>query len=138
MRPVLGGLDGAGEGMQVGPPVRVRAAETKMREHFMRVVGVAAMAALIGLTAMPARAQMGGGGADGPHVNLLSDTPSKTPDQIEAEQERDRKYRDSLKKIPDAKVSNDPWGSVRSDAPKTATKAPAAAKAKTKTGTAQN
>jgi hypothetical protein len=107
----------------------------------MRVVGVAAMAALMGLAALaavPARAQMSGG-ADGPHVNLLSDLPSKTPDQIEAEQERDRKYKDSLKKIPDAKVSNDPWGSVRSDAPKTATtKAPAAAKAKTKTGSTQN
>ena len=104
----------------------------------MRVVGLAAMTALMGLVALagPARAQMGG--ADGPHINLLSDLPSKTPDQIEAEQERDRKYRDSLKKIPDAKASNDPWGSVRSDAPKTATKAPAAAKAKAKTGTAQN
>jgi hypothetical protein len=105
----------------------------------MRVVGVAAMAALIGAMglAVPARAQMGG--ADGPHVNLLADTPSKTPDQIEAEQERDKKYKDSLRKIPDAKVSNDPWGGVRSDGPKTATtKAPAAAKAKTKTGTSQN
>jgi hypothetical protein len=105
----------------------------------MRVIGVAAMTALMGLvaSAAPARAQMGG--ADGPHVNLLADSPSKTPDQIEAEQERDRKYKDSLKKIPDAKVSNDPWGGVRSDAPKTATtKAPAAAKAKTKTGSAQN
>jgi hypothetical protein len=105
----------------------------------MRVVGVAAMAAVMGLAAVPARAQMSGGGSETPHVNLLSDLPSKTPDQIEAEQERDRKYRDSLKKIPDAKASNDPWGGVRSDAPKAATtKAPAAAKAKTKTGTAQN
>ncbi len=104
----------------------------------MRVVGVAAMAAVMGLAAVPARAQMSGG-ADGPHVNLLSDLPSKTPDQVEAEQERDRKYKDSLRKIPDAKVSNDPWGGVRSDAPKTATtKAPPAAKAKTKTGSAQN
>jgi hypothetical protein len=108
----------------------------------MRIVGVAAMTALIGLmaSAVPASAQMGaGGGADGPHVNLLSDLPSKTPDQIEAEQERDRKYKDSLRKIPDAKASNDPWGSVRSDAPKTATtKAPASAKAKAKTPNAQN
>ena len=86
----------------------------------MRVVGMAAIAALIGAMglAVPARAQLGG--ADGPHVNLLADQPSKTPDQIEAEQERDRKYRDSLKKIPDAKVSNDPWGAMRSDTPKAA------------------
>jgi hypothetical protein len=99
------------------------------------------MAALIGLVAAPARAQMGGGagGADGPHVNLLAYAPSKTPEERDAEAERDRKYKDSLRKIPDAKVSNDPWGSVSSDAPKTATtKAPAAAKAKTKTGSSQN
>jgi hypothetical protein len=106
----------------------------------MRVVGVAAIAVLTGLVALaaaPARAQIGG--ADGPHINLLSDQPSKTPEEREAEAERDRKYKDSLKKIPDAKASNDPWGSVRSDAPKTATtKAPAAAKAKTKTGSTQN
>ena len=105
----------------------------------MRVVGVAALAALIGImgSAVPARAQMGG--ADGPHVNLLADTPSKTPEQVELEQERDKKYKDSLRKIPDAKAPNDPWGSVRSDASKTATtKAPATAKAKAKTPNAQN
>jgi hypothetical protein len=104
----------------------------------MRIVGVAAMVALLGLAAVPARAQMPSG-ADGPHVNLLSDLPSKTPEEREQEAERDRKYKDSLRKIPDAKVSNDPWGSVRSDGPKTATaKAPAAAKAKTRTGSPQN
>jgi hypothetical protein len=107
----------------------------------MRVVGVAAMAALIGIagSTVPARAQMSGGGSDSPHVNLLSDLPSKTPEEKEQEAERDRKYRDSLHKIPDAKAPNDPWGGVRNDAPKTATtKAPAAAKAKTKTGSTQN
>ena len=103
----------------------------------MRVIGVAAMAALIGTLGLagPGRAQTSDGA---PHLNLLSDLPSKTPDQIEAEQERDRKYKDSLRKIPDAKVSNDPWGGVRSDVPKAATtKAPAATK-KTKTGSTQN
>jgi hypothetical protein len=106
----------------------------------MRIVGLAAMTALMGLVALasPARAQAPTG-ADGPHINLLSDLPSKTPDQIEQEQERDKKYKDSLSKIPNAKASNDPWGSVRSDAPKTATtRAPAAAKAKAKTPNAQN
>ena len=51
-----------------------------------------------------------------------------------------RSTRIRCKKIPDAKVSNDPWGSVRSDAPKNdaTTKTPAAAKAKTKTGSTQN
>jgi hypothetical protein len=56
----------------------------RTREHSMRVIGVAAMAALLGLAAAPAYAQMGGGGgADGPHVNLLSDLPSKTPEERE-------------------------------------------------------
>jgi len=113
----------------------------------MRVVVVAAVTALMGLAlAMPARAQMGGGGggSDGPHMNLLSDTPSKTPDEIEADKEKEKAYKDSLKTIPDAKASNDPWGAVRADAPKSAPAktssaktSPAktsTAKAKTKTG----
>lgn len=102
------------------------------------VVGVAAMTALIGLLALPsvpARAQAGA--AEAPHINLLADSPSKTPEEREQDAERDRKYKDSLKKIPDAKVSNDPWGSVRSDAPKTAT-AKTPATRKTKTGSNQN
>ena len=110
----------------------------------MRIVGVAVMTALLGSgpLAVPAHAQMGGGG-DGPHVNLLSELPSKTQEEKEQDAERDRKYKDSLRKIPDAKQASDPWGSVRSDAPKatreTATaKAPATAKAKTKTGSTQN
>lgn len=102
----------------------------------MRIVGVAAMTALIGMTglATPVRAQMGGGG-DGPHVNLLSDTPSKTPEEIEADQEKQKAYKDSLRKIPDAKGANDPWGMVRNDAPKAApSKTATTAKAKAKTG----
>jgi hypothetical protein len=112
----------------------------KKRELFMRVVGVAAMTAVIGMVAIasPARAQIGGGGGgDGPHINLLSDSPSKSPDEIEAEQERQKAYKDSLRKIPDAKTGNDPWGVVRSDAPKAAPAAKTAtttAKAKAKTG----
>jgi hypothetical protein len=100
----------------------------------MRVFGVAAVTALIGMMALaaPARAQMGGDG--GPHVNLLSDTsPTKTPEQIEADQAREKAYKDSLRKIPDAKP-NDPWGNVRSDAPKAAPAKSTAAKAKAKTG----
>jgi hypothetical protein len=107
----------------------------------MRVLGAAAMAALIGMVALAtsARAQMGGGGGgggDGPHINLLADAPSKSPDEIEADQAKEKAYKDSLRKIPDAKVSNDPWGTVRSDAPKAAApaKTTSAAKAKTKTG----
>ena len=106
----------------------------------MKVVGVVAMSALlIGMAglAAPARAQMGGGGGgggDGPHINMLADTPSKTPDEIEQDQARDKAYRESLRKIPDAKVSSDPWGAVRSDAPKSAPAKTSTAKGKTRTG----
>ena len=93
----------------------------------MRVFCVAAM---IALWTGPAFAQM-------PQLNLLQDnTPAKTDEQREQEQATDKAYKESLKKIPDAKGSSDPWGAVRSDAPKSAaTKAPVA-KTKTKTGNA--
>jgi hypothetical protein len=101
----------------------------------MRIVGVAAMTALIGVVSLAslARAQTG---SDGPHINLLADQPTKSPDEIEADQEKQKAYKDSLRKIPDAKTSNDPWGVVRSDAPKAAPSAKTAttAKAKAKTG----
>ena len=88
------------------------------------------IAAVIGLLTGPAYAQV-----STPHVNLLSDLPSKTPDELEAEAARDKAYRESLKKIPDAKISSDPWGSVRGvDAPKTS----APAKPRTKTGSTAN
>jgi hypothetical protein len=84
-------------------------------------------AALIALLAGPAYAQM-----EAPHINLLTDAPSKTEEQIEQDQTKDKAYRESLKKIPDAKASSDPWGGVRNaDAPKAPAKT-TAAKAKTK------
>ena len=83
-------------------------------------------AALIALLTGPAYAQM-------PNINLVPETKSMTPEEKEAEAARDKAYRESLKKIPDAKVSSDPWGAVRApDAPK------AAAKARTKTGSTAN
>jgi hypothetical protein len=88
----------------------------------MRILSVAA--ALVLLTA-PAFAQ------DMPHINLMQDGPTKSPEQMEQDAARDKAYKESLKKIPDAKTSSDPWGAVRNnDAPKTA----APAKPKTKTG----
>ena len=91
----------------------------------MRILGAAAVIALL---AGPAFAQT-------PNINLIPEVQSKTPEEKEAEAERDKRYRDSLRKIPDAKVSNDPWGSVRSaDSPK----AQAPAKARAKTGSSAN
>jgi hypothetical protein len=88
----------------------------------MRMLSVVAMTVLL---AAPAYAQS-------PNVNLIPETVSKTPEEKEIEATRDKAYRESLKKIPDAKTSSDPWGTVRNnDAPK-AVAAPA--KPKTKTG----
>jgi hypothetical protein len=78
--------------------------------------------------------------AQAPSMNLIPEIASKTQEQKDAEAERDKAYKESLKKIPDAKVSADPWGAVRSpDAPKASTpKAATAMKPKSKTGSAAN
>jgi hypothetical protein len=72
--------------------------------------------------------------AQSPHINLLSDLPSKTPEEIEKEEAQQKAYKESLKKIPDAKTTADPWGNVRSGE---ASRTPAPAKPKTKTGSTQ-
>jgi len=92
---------------------------------------MSALAAMT-LSAAPAYAQM-------PNVNLMPEVKTQTPEEKEQEAIRDKAYKESLRKIPDAKTSSDPWGAVRSDAPKTAapkaaTSKAAAPKPKTKTG----
>lgn len=93
------------------------------------------MAAVLAVLAGPAYAQM-------PNINLMQDAPSKTDDEKAADAERDKAYKETLKKIPDAKASNDPWGGMRADPPKQAApkKASAATTApkKPKAGTAAN
>ena len=94
----------------------------------MKIFGAVLVGAAVALVAGPAAAQM-----QTPNINLLSDLPSKTPEEREQEAIKDKAYRESLKKIPDAKAANDPWGAVRStEAPKTP------AKPKTKTGSTSN
>ena len=66
------------------------------------------IAAAIAMLAGPAYAQ------GLPPINLIQDGAAKTPEQKAAEEARDKAYRESLKKIPDAKPSSDPWGAVRS------------------------
>jgi hypothetical protein len=80
-----------------------------------------------------------------PNVNLIPELPSKTPEEKEQEEIQQKAYKDSLRKIPDAKVSSDPWGTVRSvDTPKDTSKASAPVKrakagtATSKTGSAAN
>ncbi len=71
--------------------------------------------------------------AQTPNINLIPELSSKTPEEKEAEAIKERAYRDSLRKIPDAKASSDPWGTVRSnEAPKAAASPPAKPKAKAK------
>ena len=89
------------------------------------------MAVVIALLASPAYAQM-------PALNLMMDKPGKTQDEKDADAAREKAYKDSLRKIPDAKAPADPWGTVRStETPKTADKATASAKPK-KTGSTAN
>ena len=94
----------------------------------MRIFGAVLLGAAVALLAGPAAAQM-----QTPNINLMPEMNSKTPEEKEADAIKEKAYRESLKKIPDAKASNDPWGTVRStEAPKAASPA----KPKTKTGTA--
>lgn len=88
----------------------------------MRVLSAVAVAVLL---SAPAYAQM-------PNVNLMPEVKTKTQEEKDRDAINDKAYKDSLSKIPDAKGSADPWGAVRSDAPKAA--AHPLAKPKTKTG----
>jgi hypothetical protein len=145
MRSDLGRLDAIAEILQVGsflgrmgrplasPGARLalRAARWyiagKDREYPMKAIRVAAVFALL---VSPAYAQI-------PNINLIPELPSKTQDEKDADAVKDRAYKDSLRKIPDAKASSDPWGNVRSgDAPKDTSRTAAPAKPRTKTGTA--
>ena len=95
----------------------------------MRVFRIAAVMALL---TVPAYAQA-------PNINLIPELQSKTPEEKEQEAAQQKAYKESLKKIPDAKTSSDPWGNVRSvDTPKTSTKTSAPAKPRTKTGSTAN
>jgi hypothetical protein len=137
MRPDLGRL--AAEILQIGSFVArrnvlgvataavIRCRARKCREHPMKVLRAAAVLALLMAPTYAKAQQM-------PNVNLIPDVASKTPEEKEADEVRDKAYRESLKKIPDAKVSSDPWGNVRSDAPP---KTPSA-KPRTKTGSTVN
>ena len=91
----------------------------------MRIV-YAAAAVMLMLTA-PASAQSKASTMPTPEQMM----GGKTPDQVEKEEAADKAYKESLKKIPDAKAPSDPWGTARSaDAAKApATKKPPAKRA---------
>jgi hypothetical protein len=52
--------------------------------------------------------------AQTPNVNLIPELQSKSPEEKEQDAIKEKAYKDSLRKIPDAKASADPWGTVRS------------------------
>ena len=93
----------------------------------MRIFRAAALAAFLAGLSAPAYAQT-------PNINLLPEFQSKTPEEKEADAIREKAYRESLRKIPDAKTSADPWGNVRAAEPAKA----APPKPKTKTGSTAN
>jgi hypothetical protein len=77
---------------------------------------------------------MGPALAQAPNINLIPELQSKTAEEKEAEAVREKAYRESLKKIPNAKTSSDPWGTVRgADAPKTSSSKTSVAPAKPRT-----
>ena len=77
----------------------------------MRMLSAAAVVVVL---TVPAYAQT-------PNINLMPELMSKSPEEKEAEAIKDKAYRESLRKIPDAKASSDPWGNVRgTDTPKAA------------------
>jgi hypothetical protein len=86
-------------------------------------------AALLALLTGPAYAQAL------PDINIIPEARGKTPDEIEQDRINEKAYKESLRKIPDAKVSSDPWGNVRGgDAPKA--EKSTQTKPRTKTGSA--
>ena len=89
----------------------------------MKVFRIAAVFAVL---AGPAYAQQM------PNVNLIPELKSQTPEEKEQEAAQQKAYRESLRKIPDAKASSDPWGNVRSaETPKTSETKTSAAKTST-------
>ena len=87
----------------------------------MRILSAAAAIILL---AAPAYAQA-------PTVNLMPELTTQSAEEKEAAAIKDKAYKESLRKIPEAKGSSDPWGTVRNNEP---AKAAAPAKPKPKTG----
>src|SRR6185312_16280833 len=73
---------------------RRRRGAQSMRRDRMKLLCVAAVLAMVG---GPAYAQA-------PNINLMPEIRSKTPEEKAAEEVRDKAYRESLRKIPDAKA----------------------------------
>jgi hypothetical protein len=77
---------------------------------------LATAAAFLVLSAGLAHAQAGGsyGGVMDSGMSLGSNTSSgRSPEELERDKEIERKYQETIRKIPDKKVANDPWKTMR-------------------------
>jgi hypothetical protein len=74
-----------------------------MRTGFL---GAAVVASLLGWAA-PAHAQ---------GMNILAPNQTyKTQEEVDAATKRDQDYKATMRKLPEQKTGNDPWGTVRSN-----------------------
>lgn len=65
------------------------------------------LAAAMAFVAAPAHAQL--------NSSMMNpDKPAKSQEETEREKQLEKQYKDSLREIPDAKGSDDPWHNVRS------------------------
>ena len=123
--------------MILSVPLFKRAAEPLMERHKMKhpllshrllnypLLKRLCLALALVLVASPGFAQV-------PAMGIpLNNDKQKTQDEIDRDKATEDAYKKTMKAIPNAKASNDPWGSIRSE-----DKKPAAAQPKTKkTGT---
>lgn len=72
-------------------------------------------ALLTGSAAMTTAVLMGSAAAQSPTLNMPmgGDTKTLTDEEKEKQAERERAYKDAVRKIPDKKANTDPWGDVR-------------------------
>jgi hypothetical protein len=78
------------------------------------LVALAASAALVSPAVSQGFGGSGGGGGYGIGKGGIGEiTDAQTVMKREKAKEVDQEYQATMKKIPDQKVSNDPWGSVR-------------------------
>jgi hypothetical protein len=97
--------------------------EKPMRRSSMRSLVATIVIVALG---SPAYAQLSPGGAPGssseggarPSLTLGGGIKSKTEDELKEEKERDSAYKAGAAKIPDQKAKSDPWGNLRTAAPK--------------------
>jgi len=114
MRSDLGRLAAIAEILQVRSVIADGCAGPRQpwRPQWSRLMRRLRAAAMVALLAGPAYAEM-------PNVNLIPEIAHKSAEEKEQDQVREKAYRESLRKIPDAKGASDPWGNVRgADAPK--------------------